>query len=96
MDLSMRQRPGTGQASAAGSDRYEALLVNPTILKLSTQRGDIDCGGLRYVVVRYGSFYQLVVPINRGHVSIAFEPRTGPIPYTSRIADLLREHGLAA
>ena len=93
-DLSMRQRPGIGQASAAESDRYEELLVNPTLLKLTTQRGDIDCGGLRYVVVRYGAFYQLVVPTMRGHVSIAFEPRDGPLPYTSRIVDLLREHGL--
>ena len=95
-DLSIRQRPGIGQASAAESDRYEELLVNPTLLELTTQRGDIDCGGLRYVVVRYGNFYQLVVPINRGHVSVAFEPQTGPLAYTPRIVDLLREHGLAA
>ena len=95
-DLSMRQRPGIGQASAAESDRYEELLVNPTLLKLTSQRGDIDCGGLRYVVVRYGYFYQLVVPIDRGHVSVAFEPQTGPYPHTSRIVDLLREHGFAA
>jgi hypothetical protein len=95
-NLSMRQRPNIDQASVPESDRYEELLVNPTLLKLTTQRGDIDCGGLRYVVVRYGNFYQLVVPINCGHVSIAFEPQTGPIPYTSRIVDLLREHGLAA
>jgi hypothetical protein len=61
-DLSMRQRPGIGQASAAESDRYEELLANPTILKLTTQRGDIDRGGLRYVVARYGNLYQLVVP----------------------------------
>jgi hypothetical protein len=94
-DLSMRQRPGIDQASAAESDRYEELLVNPTLLKLTTQRGDIDCGGLRYVVVRYGYFYQLVVPIERGHVSVAFEPRTGPTPYAARIAELLREYGLA-
>ena len=95
-DLSMRQRPSVGRASAPESDRYEELLVNPTLLKLTAQRGDIDCGGLRYVVVRYGNFYQLVVPINRGHVSIAFEPQTGPLPYASRIVDLLRERGLAA
>ena len=94
-DLSMRQRPGIGQASAAESDRYEELLVNPTLLKLTTQRGDIDCGGLRYVIVGYINFYQLVVPTNRGHVSVAFEPRTGPMPNTPRILDLLRERGLA-
>ncbi len=74
-DLSMRRRPGIDQASAAESDRYEELLVDPTLLKLTTRRGDIDCGGLRYVIV---------------------EPQTGPIPHTSRILDLLREHGLAA
>ncbi len=94
-DLSMRQRAGIGQASAAESDRYEELLVNPTLLKLTTQRGDIGCGGIRYVIVRYGNFYQLVVPTDRGHVSVAFEPRTEPMPHTSRIVDLLREHGLA-
>ena len=80
-ELSLRQIPGIGQASAAESDRYEELLVNPTLLKLTTQRGDIDCGGLRYVMVCYGNFYSLVVPTNRGHVSVAFEPRTGPIPH---------------
>jgi hypothetical protein len=52
--LSLRQRTELSLASAPESDRYEELLVNPTILTLTRQRGEIDCGGLDYVVVRYG------------------------------------------
>jgi hypothetical protein len=51
-ELSLRQRPELSLASAPESDRYEELLVNPTILVLTRQRGEIDCGGLDYVVVR--------------------------------------------
>ena len=56
-ELSLRQRPNLSLASAPESDRYEELLVNPTLLTLTRQRGDIDCGGLSYVVVRYGNFF---------------------------------------
>jgi hypothetical protein len=66
-------------ASGAESDRYEELLVNPTLLLLTQQRGDIDCGGLEYLVVRYGAFYQLVVPVPGGHVSVAVEPTGDPL-----------------
>ena len=78
-ELSLRQRPELSLASAAESDRYEELLVNPTILTLIRQRGEIDCGGLDYVVVRYGNFFQFVVPIEGGHASVAFEPDAEPI-----------------
>ena len=61
-DLSRRQRPGIGQGSAAESDRYEEFLVSPTIRNLTTQRGDINREGVRYVVARYGILYQLGVP----------------------------------
>src|SRR5688572_2899442 len=54
-ELSLRQRRDLSLASAAESDRYEELLVNPTVLTLTRQRGDIDCGGLDYVVIRYGT-----------------------------------------
>jgi hypothetical protein len=55
------------------------LLVNPTVLTLTRQRGDINCGGLAYVVVRYDTFFQFVAPIECGHVSVAFEPEADPI-----------------
>ncbi len=71
--LQSRERAGLAGASAAESDRYEELLVNPALLTLVRQRGNIDCGGLRYVVIRYGNFYQCVFPISGGHVSIALE-----------------------
>ena len=35
----------------ASPDRYEELLVNPTLLTLAGQRGDIDYGGLRCLVL---------------------------------------------
>jgi hypothetical protein len=47
--------------------------VNPTLLKLVTQRGNIDCGGAHYVIIRYGSFFEFVMPLNEGHVSVGME-----------------------
>jgi len=72
--LATATKPGLADASAAESDRYEELLVNPTLLTLVSQRGNIDCGGLQFVVIRYGNFYQFVAPYRAGHVSIAIEP----------------------
>ena len=72
--LTMREREGVAHASSAESDRYEELLVNPALLTLATQRGNIDCGGLRYVLVRYGHFFQFVRATAEGHVSVALEP----------------------
>ena len=72
--LSAATKPGVADASAAESDTYEELLVNPTLLTLVTQRGNIDCGGVQFVLIRYGHFYQFVAPYAGGHVSIAIEP----------------------
>jgi hypothetical protein len=72
-ELTLRERPGLADASSADSDRYEELLVNPTLLTLTSRRGEIDCGGLDYVIVGYGNFQQLVVPTPAGHVSVAVE-----------------------
>ena len=48
------------------------LDVPSTLLKLAGQRGDIDCGGLRYLVVACGNFWQLVIPTDHAsHVSVA-------------------------
>ena len=72
-ELRLVSREGLLDASSADSDRYEELLVNPTLLTLTRQRGDIDCGGLDFVVVGYGNFRQLVIPTPTGHVSVAME-----------------------
>ena len=71
--LEIHQRDGLSGASDAESDRYEELLVNPTVLKLASQRGDIDCGGASFVIIGYGNFYQLIVALPDGHASVAFE-----------------------
>lgn len=83
------QRPGIAGASSSESDKYEELIVNPTLLKLVTQRGNIDCGGARWVIIRYGSFYELVLPVSRGHVSIGVEPTGHPLVIVERVLPLL-------
>jgi len=67
------ERPGIENTSSSESDKYEELIVNPTLLKLVTQRGNIDCGGARFVIIRYGSFYEFVMPLKNGHLSAGIE-----------------------
>lgn len=67
------ERPGLENTSSSESDKYEELIVNPTLLKLVTQRGNIDCGGAQYVIIRYGSFYEFVMPLKNGHLSVGIE-----------------------
>jgi hypothetical protein len=94
-ELSTSSKPGTPGASSSESDRYEELIVNPTLLTLVKQRGDIDCGGARYLLVRYGNFYQLVAPIANGHISICIEPQADPLRLVEPVQGLLSRHGLA-
>jgi len=77
--LVTRVAAGRAQASGEESDWYEERLVNPTILDLTSRRGEIGCGGLDYVVVRYGHFFQLLVPATAGHVSACVEPDANPV-----------------
>src|SRR6201996_3324519 len=79
--LTSRQRSAVSDASASESDRYEELFVNPTLLTLARQRGNLDCGGAQFVLVRYGNFYQLVMDIPGGHVSVCFELSSNPLEY---------------
>ena len=76
--LISRQRQMVEEASDSESDRYEELLVNPTLLLLAKQRGDIDCGGLRFLIVSYGNFYQYVRPYREGHISVCIEKDADP------------------
>jgi hypothetical protein len=92
--LQLAQRPELRDASAAESDRYEELLVNPALLVLTRQRGNIDCGGLEYVLVRYARFFQLVHPIEGGHVSVAIEPDADLRALVATVRDAARAHGL--
>lgn len=77
--LISKQRPNITDASSSESDKYEELFVNPTILKNASQRGNLDCGGIKYIVIRYGNFFQLIREINNGHISICINKETNPI-----------------
>lgn len=73
-ELVSRVREGLSGASSSESDRYEELQVNPTLIELASPCGNIDCGGLGFLLVRYGNFFQFVHPTKDGHVSVALEP----------------------
>ena len=83
--LKMKARKAAADASSPESDRYEELLVNPTLIVLASQRGNIDCGGLDYLIVRYGSFFQLVLPTDWGHVSVCIEKTADPVAIGERV-----------
>jgi len=93
-ELVTSSKPGTTEPSSSESDKYEELIVNPTVLTLVKQRGDIDCGGARYVLVRYGNFYQLIVPIRDGHVSVCLEPDADPLRLVEPVQSLMSRHAL--
>ena len=87
--LKSESKSSSQGASSSESDRYEELLVNPTLLKLAAQRGNIDCGGLGYLLIRYGNFFQFVLPTNWGHVSVCIEKSADPIPIGLKVKALL-------
>jgi len=90
-NLSSKERSGISKSSASESDKYEELIVNPTLLKLTTQRGNIDCGGLNYIIIRYGNFFVLLFPVEGGHINFGFEPGVNPFDWIEPITSLLRK-----
>ena len=92
--LTMTERPNLRVPSSGESDRYEELLVNPAVLTLTEQRGDIDCGGLEFVLIRYGRFFQLVHRVPGGHVSISIEPEADPLALVPQLRRVLAAAGL--
>ena len=92
--LETATRQGLRGASTGESDKYEELLVNPAVLKLVTQSGDIDCGGARFVVIRYGNFYQWIRPVSGGHVSVCIEASADPIRTGQDLESILQKQGL--
>ena len=88
-ELVMQARSGLTGASETESDRYEELFVNPTLLTLVGQRGAIDCGGLEFVAIRYGNFFQVIRSLPDGHLSVAVEPDGDPLAIAADIGRLL-------
>ena len=89
--LESSERPGITNTSGGESDKYEELIVNPTLLKLVTQRGNIDCGGCRFVLIRYGHFFQYVAPIRDGHISVCIELQADPLALSNRINEVVKQ-----
>lgn len=94
--MTLRERPGLANASASASesDKYEELIVNPGVLTLVRQRGNIDCGGVEFVVIRYGNFWQTVWPVKNGHVSLGLELSANPLEHAKAIQQVIAEQGL--
>jgi hypothetical protein len=93
-ELSLQERSGIYDASSSNSDRYEELLVNPTLLLLTTARGQIDCGGLEYLLIRYCKFFALIHPVRGGHITIGISVAAEPLALVDPIRDLLRANAL--
>lgn len=91
-ELTSRQHDNVGGASSSESDKYEELFVNPALLTLIRQRGNLDCGGAHSLVVRYGNFYQLVVDLPGGHVSVCFELGSNPLDYADAVRAIFDEN----
>lgn len=90
-NLSTSQRADLNDASSSETDRFEELLVNPALLKLATQRGNIDCGGADFLIVGYRHFRQLIMPWGNGHVSLAFELDADPIAKVGAVREAIGE-----
>ena len=94
-DLQLRERPALSGASASETDRYEELLVNPAVLTLLRRRGEIDCGGLDHVWIRYGNFWTGLFPTADGHVNVGLEPEVSPTDLLGEIRAVLKRFGEA-
>ena len=88
-EVDMRQRAEVRDGSSSESDFFEELLVNPTLLALARQRGELDCGGLRYLIVAYGSFNVIVMPLNGGHVTVGVALDADPVATAAQVAALV-------
>ena len=89
-DLVSKQRSDISGNSSVDTDKYEELLVNPVLLTAARQRGNIDCGGLRFIIIAYGNFYQLIKETLPGHISICLEKQADLAELPNEIFEFLR------
>jgi hypothetical protein len=87
--VEMEQSPSHPSYNPQETDRMEELIVNPVVLELAARRGNLDMDGIRYVIIRYGTQYQLLMPYGEGHVSIGVELRDDPVEIASKVAQAL-------
>jgi hypothetical protein len=81
--------------TTAETNFYEELRVNPSLLKLASQRADLDCGGLNYIAVGYGDFVQLIMLTKDGHISMGISRKVHTGELAARVKSVLQEYGLA-
>ena len=93
-DVLLRSAPGMQSTTTEETNFYEELLVNPTLLKLASQRANLDCEGLRYVAIGYGRFIQLILLMKDGHVSLGVSRKTNPGELAARVQAVLEKHEL--
>jgi hypothetical protein len=93
-ELEAVERAGLAHTSSPESDKYEELFINPTLITLIQQRGEVDCGGAEYLLVRYGRFFQFVQPIDGGHLSVSIEKDADPMALIAEIREALSQVGL--
>lgn len=94
--LVVRTAGDRADASAAESDRYQELFVNPTILDLARRRGEEGCGGLDHEVVGYGNSFQLLVPAVGGHLSVRVEREANPLELLADVRETATRLGVRA
>jgi len=82
----MTQRPGQPTSNPHETDQLEETLINPVILQLAVYRGNLDMDGTRYVVIRYGTMYQVIFPREQGHLSVAVSLAANPASVAEKIA----------
>jgi hypothetical protein len=85
----MQQSPRHPSYNPAESDRIEELIVNPIVLEITARRGNLDMDGIRYVVIRYGTQYQVLLPYRDGHLSIGVNLEDDPSDIARKVADAL-------
>jgi len=78
-------------ASLPFCQKYEPLSsVNDPPPERGRSPWPVSMKGIRYVIIRYGTQYQLLMPYEDGHLSIGVESEDDPIEIARTIADYLR------
>lgn len=93
-EVLMRMAPEAAHLTetTAESNFFEELLVNPTLLKLASQRANLDCGGLNYIAVGYSDFIQFLAQTRDGHVSIGVASETDVPGLADKVRAVLARH----
>ena len=87
--VEMAQSPAYPAYNSPETDRLEELIVNPTVLDMTRRRGEIDIGATRFVVIRYGVLYQILIPFASGHISISIDTTEDPLEIAEKVTSYL-------